>query len=572
MKRKGFISVIAFLLAFIGNMYIEGQKYEKEMYDSEAKSGLTAVNYAIQGLIIRSFQPLINGPGGVDGLNDQVNVVMLRVDWIIEDMEEDMTVPKKYKKAHQELLTAYKNFRPYLIDYQVLVHEAIEQEAVDSPSAQELDEAYQQVSLAAGQWYSIYRLENNDDSSKYMESALGSVQDQLIYEDYVKVIVSRDLQTIEGDVLPHLEAKNDDEFFLMLSNQQQLLPRTADYLKHTKVPEPYAKAHQNLLNAYTSLYTFIENGDFNDVNDDYRAQFKAQYEELKQAFDVWNLVLAQQTEERNVVQVDERSEDELSKYHYARNNYDIQQLILRSYDWPIAGPAGIDNLKNAVDNVIRSVNEVMKEMEQTKVPEKYEQAHQDLLAAYQNFLPVITDYYQQVQEAMEQAAAESPSNQELNDAYLQISQAAEQWYEIYKKVNGYGQIDGLSTLGNLQDRLVYEEYVKEITYQQLTDLENTIIPYVEQKDYDAVYKMLHGQKFNLPSRIDYLEQTKVPEVYEKAHQNLLSAYTGYYNLITTVGYGTVNDDLLEKLTLQYKEMKKAIEEWKTIQLEELGHW
>jgi hypothetical protein len=568
MKRRALIGVVVLLLAFFGNRYMQAERYDEEIYDGEAKVGFKAVNNDIQRLITRSFEPLFTGPGESDDLRYQVEAVIYTVDLIIKDLGK-RSVPKEYKKANQDLLAAYKSFRPSLTEYLALVEEAAEQNAVDSPSAQKLSDAYQQISLAAEQWYTNYKKENNRNDDE--ETAEGSLQNQLVYEEFVKRTVSSDLQSIEGNILPNVEKKDYVVFYRMLDNYRNSLPVMATYLKRTKVTEPYAKAHQNLLNAYTNLYAFIVNTEFKDVSDEAFEQFTTHYEELKKAMDDWNVVLEQQTTGYTSAYMSKLPEEEVAKHQYARTNYDIQQLILRSYQRPILGPKGQDNLKIVVDIAMLRLNEVVKEMEDRKVPEQFEQAHQDLLAAYQNFLPVLTDYGKKAQWAVEQEDDESPSNQQLNDAYLEISGAADQWYKLYEKVNnGYGLINQRSALGSIQEQLVYEEYVQRIAGQQLTEIELSILPYVKQKNIDGALRMQTNQKYNLSSMIAYMKQTKVPEAYEESHQNMLSVYTDYYNLITNVQ--NVNDDYLEKIQSQYKEMKNTVEEWKKAYLAELGNY
>jgi hypothetical protein len=291
MMRKGLIGVLAFLLAHFGNMYMQDERYEKEIYDSEAKDGFTAVNYDIQRLIIRSYQPLITGPTEADYLIGQVKAVIFRVDWIIKDMGE-MNVPDKYEKAHHDLLAAYKSFRPFLTDYQNEVQEAIEQKAVDSPSIQELSDAYQQISLAAEQWYTIYKKENNRSDNK--ESTLGSLQDRLVYEEYVQGFANQQLIDIEKSILPYVEQKYYDAVYKMQSNQKYSLPSKIAYLKQTKVPEAYEKAHQNLLSTFTAYYNLITNVEDSNVNDDYLEKLTAQYKEMKKAVEDWNKVHLQE--------------------------------------------------------------------------------------------------------------------------------------------------------------------------------------------------------------------------------------------------------------------------------------
>ncbi|MEW9054037.1 MAG: hypothetical protein AB2392_23000 [Neobacillus sp.] len=566
MKRRGLISVLLLLLAYLGNTYMQDERYEHKIYDNETKLGFTGVNDDIKNLIIRSFQPLVNGPTGFNELQDQVKGVLYRVDWIIKDMGE-MNVPEEYEKAHQDLLAAYQSFRPSLTDYEKKVQEAVEQEAFDSPSAQKLSDAYGQILLAMEQWVSIYQKKIKVNRSD------ANLQNQVIYEEFVKRTVSSDIQSIEGNILPPVVKKDYAVFNHMLDNYRNSFPITATYLKHTKVTEPYEKAHQNLLIAYTNLYAFIINGEVKERNDEDFEQFKTQYEDLKKAFDEWNVVFQQQTKGHNSEQISELPEEEVAKDQYAKTNYHIQQLILRSYRPPVEGPAGIDNLQVVVDNVVPRLNEVVKVMEERKVPEKYEQAHQDLLSAYRNFLPILTEYQKKVHEAIKLEATESPSNEQLNAAFLEIAEAAEQWYQLYKKSNnGYGLINEKSALGNIQDQLMYEEYIQRIAGQQLSEIELSILPYVEQKDMDGVLRMQSNQKYRLSPIIDYLKQTKVPEVYEKAHQNLLSTFTDYYNIMTNVELRNNPNDYLEKVQTQYVEMKKAFEEWKNTYLEELGRY
>ncbi|ETI65988.1 hypothetical protein [Neobacillus vireti] len=65
----------------------------------------------------------------------------------------------------------------------------------------------------------------------------------------------------------------------------------------------------------------------------------------------------------------------------------------------------------------------------------------------------------------------------------------------------------------------------------------------------------------LQSFIFFMNIIKVPEPYSIAHQNLLSTYENFYNLIKDTQYQQINDEYLEKLKGSYDDIKKASQEW-----------
>jgi tyrosine-protein phosphatase YwqE len=88
---------------------------------------------------------------------------------------------------------------------------------------------------------------------------------------------------------------------------------------------------------------------------------------------------------------------------------------------------------------------------------------------------------------------------------------------------------------------------------------------VNKKDYSGVDKIQGNLVYiNLPSFIFYMNIIAVPEPYSIAHQNLLSAYENFYNLIKDTQYQQINDEYLEKLKGGYEDIKKASEEWELV--------
>lgn len=252
--------------------------------------------------------------------------------------------------------------------------------------------------------------------------------------------------------------------------------------------------------------------------------------------------------------------------YFSRINSDILRFILLQSEGAFElGPAGIDYYKSSVENMILTVQQLTDETEQTSVPKPYKQAHKDLLRAYQNFLDAVTVY----QKDLNKDGITTSNIKGVISAYPQITIASEKWYTVYKKRGAAPRIPDNSqftVLGNLQDRMLYIDSTQTRIEGNLGMIKSTLLPWVDKKEYDGVYKMQSNLVHHLPKVIFYMEIIKVPESYSTAHQHLLSALENFHHLIKDTQYQQINDEYLEKLKGSYEDIEKAWEEWKLVKV------
>ncbi|ETI65972.1 hypothetical protein [Neobacillus vireti] len=210
--------------------------------------------------------------------------------------------------------------------------------------------------------------------------------------------------------------------------------------------------------------------------------------------------------------------------------------------------------------MILSLQTFTDEMERTSTPTSYKQAHKDLQHSYQNFLDALTVY----QKAINKEGITTSNIMGVITAYPQITQASEEWYTIYKERLAFQKNlanSQFTALGNLQDQRLYSIETLSRNNGTLESIRSNLLPWVDKKDYSGVEKIQSNLVHTLPSFIFYMNIIKVPEPYSIAHQNLLSTYENFYNLIKDTKFQQINDEYLEKLRGSYEDIKKASEEW-----------
>ncbi|WHY88158.1 hypothetical protein QNH39_10065 [Neobacillus novalis] len=243
---------------------------------------------------------------------------------------------------------------------------------------------------------------------------------------------------------------------------------------------------------------------------------------------------------------------------YSKTNGNVQTLMLEAIGGTVYD---VKRVNDDIDHSQYFLQLRIDEMEKAPVPKSYQQAHRDLLNSYKNFSKKLTIY----QKNMIKDGMITKSNiLELNSAYAQIIQASDHWYVIYKEsLKNEGR--SFPIVGSLQHQRFYEDETQTRIEIALSAVEYDIIPYVNQKDYGALYKMLSNPSVYLWV-ISYMNHMNVPEAYTSAHQHLLTAYINYYTLVKDVQVqdSLLNEEFLEKIKGCYQDMKQASEEWNEV--------
>jgi hypothetical protein len=157
--------------------------------------------------------------------------------------------------------------------------------------------------------------------------------------------------------------------------------------------------------------------------------------------------------------------------------------------------------------------------------------------------------------------------------YIAFNEADEESL-VMNSVNGRGfgngdetefvqHFDEFSLEVSLADPKVYIEKTQTFMEHRLMEIER-VMPWIDQNDYGAVYKLHNGPMSKLETFITYLKQAEVPDHFSAAHQKLLSSCENLYKLIENQGYEDVNDEYLGKYKQHYQALKQAFEEWKAV--------
>ncbi|MDN3019922.1 hypothetical protein PH210_27655 [Paenibacillus sp. BSR1-1] len=241
---------------------------------------------------------------------------------------------------------------------------------------------------------------------------------------------------------------------------------------------------------------------------------------------------------------------------YIETNGNVQTLMQEA----IGGTHyDIKRVNDDIDRVKALLQSRIDDMEKAPVPKSYQQAHRDLLISYKNFSKKLTTY----QKNLKKDGMITKSNiLVLNSAYSQLIQASDHWYVIFKEsLKNEGR--SFPIFGSLQHQRFYENETQTRMEIVLTGVEHDIIPFVNQKDYGALDKMLSNTSVYLWV-ISYMTHMNVPEAYTFAHQHLLTAYINYYTLVKDVQYPLMDEEFLEKVKGCYQDMKQASEEWNEV--------
>jgi hypothetical protein len=241
---------------------------------------------------------------------------------------------------------------------------------------------------------------------------------------------------------------------------------------------------------------------------------------------------------------------------YSVTNGNVQNFMLEA----IGGSHyDIKRVNDDIDRLKGMLKSRIDEMEKAAVPKSNQQAHRDLLNSYKNFSQKLTTY----QKNLKKDGMITKSNiLVLNSAYSQLILATDHWYVIYKANLKNGK-RSIPIVGSLQHQRFYEDQTQTNMEIVLANVEHDIIPFVNQKDYGALDKLLSNPS-DYPRVISYMSHMIVPKAYTSAHQHLLTAYINYYTLVKDVRYPLMNEEFLEKLKGCYQDMKQASEEWNEV--------
>jgi hypothetical protein len=314
MLKNWTIALVLMVIGFLGISYITAQQkqiisydgklfdigYDNKQFENSYDNKQFEISYDnklfdfsrtnsdIQNFILlQSEGALLLGPPGIDYYKSSVDNMSLNMQRLTGEMEQ-MSVPKPYKQAHEDLLRAYQNFFNAVTVYQ----KALNKDGITTSNIEGLFSVYPQITLASEKWYTIYKKGETTpkipDHSQF--TVLGNLQDRMLYIDSTQSRIEGTIGMIKSNLLPRVDKKDYNGVDKMQHNLVHHLPSVIFYMKMIKVPESFSTAHKHLLSACENFYNLIKDTQSQQINDEYQEKLKGCYEDIDKAWEEWKSV------------------------------------------------------------------------------------------------------------------------------------------------------------------------------------------------------------------------------------------------------------------------------------------